>query len=389
MNAGKQGVALDLTDPTDRTTFEALLDVADIVVESARPRALRQLGFDAASARPRDASVLSITGYGREDNGYAFGDDAAIAAGLGFRARATRIPASAAMPGRPVRDSTQPPLLSPVSRTVGAVCSTSRCATWRRTPPRSRSRRRPSRSSLRPTASWFGTANTWRPSRLRAPVAPMDPRIDRWRRPPLRSSKPGRTTDVDPGRRGRRGTMRRAAGGGTDRGGRPRARTLRGRCPRGGGGALLPGLQDHHIHLQALAAAMNSGPLRLGNSGADEVGTSARRLRSRVDSRRGLLRVRRGRARSTSPRRAPRRCPDPRPAPQRGDVVPQLEGPRSARDRAPKSALTASSATNAVSLRPTLPGGCVVTRAITSRIAVFAGPSPRPGGGLRGEASPR
>ena len=86
MNAGKQGAALDLTDPTDRTTFEALLDVADIVVESARPRALRQLGFDAASwVADRAGRVwLSITGYGRAHEWIAFGDDAAIAAGLGF-----------------------------------------------------------------------------------------------------------------------------------------------------------------------------------------------------------------------------------------------------------------------------------------------------------------
>jgi len=86
MNAGKQGAALDLTDPTDRTTFDALLDAADVVVESARPRALRQLGFDAESwVTDRAGRVwLSITGYGRAHEWIAFGDDAAIAAGLGW-----------------------------------------------------------------------------------------------------------------------------------------------------------------------------------------------------------------------------------------------------------------------------------------------------------------
>jgi crotonobetainyl-CoA:carnitine CoA-transferase CaiB-like acyl-CoA transferase len=63
------------------------LGQADIVVESARPRALEQLGFDAATwveARPGRVWA-SITGYGRsgpERNWIAFGDDAAVAAGL-------------------------------------------------------------------------------------------------------------------------------------------------------------------------------------------------------------------------------------------------------------------------------------------------------------------
>ena len=63
-----------------------LLDSADIVLESARPRALAQLGFDASAwvdARP-GRLWASITGYGREHEWIAFGDDAAIAAGLAF-----------------------------------------------------------------------------------------------------------------------------------------------------------------------------------------------------------------------------------------------------------------------------------------------------------------
>ncbi len=86
MNAGKRGAALDLTAASDRSTFEALLESADVVVESARPRALRQLGFDAESWVGAEAGRLwlSITGYGRAHEWIAFGDDAAIAAGLGF-----------------------------------------------------------------------------------------------------------------------------------------------------------------------------------------------------------------------------------------------------------------------------------------------------------------
>ncbi|MCR9094947.1 MAG: CoA transferase [bacterium] len=86
MNAGKHGAALDLHDASDRTTFEALLNEADLVVESARPRALRQLGFDAETwvAEVPGRIWLSITGYGRAHEWIAFGDDAAIAAGLGW-----------------------------------------------------------------------------------------------------------------------------------------------------------------------------------------------------------------------------------------------------------------------------------------------------------------
>ncbi|MET7736646.1 CoA transferase [Streptomyces sp. NPDC005402] len=61
----------------------ALAD-ADVVVEASRPRALRRLGAHAEeflTARPGRVWV-SITGYGRDDDRIAFGDDAAIAGGL-------------------------------------------------------------------------------------------------------------------------------------------------------------------------------------------------------------------------------------------------------------------------------------------------------------------
>ncbi len=86
MNADKSSAALDLRDATDRARFEALLDHADVVVESARPRALAQLGYDATGwARARAGRLwVSITGYGRDHEWIAFGDDAAIAAGLAW-----------------------------------------------------------------------------------------------------------------------------------------------------------------------------------------------------------------------------------------------------------------------------------------------------------------
>lgn len=57
---------------------------ADLVIEASRPRALRRLGIHAEeflAARPGRVWV-SITGYGRDDDRIAFGDDAAVAGGL-------------------------------------------------------------------------------------------------------------------------------------------------------------------------------------------------------------------------------------------------------------------------------------------------------------------
>ncbi|MEZ4331166.1 MAG: CoA transferase [Myxococcota bacterium] len=86
LNAGKRSAALDLAASRDREVFAALLAEADVVLESARPRALAQLGFDArgwVAARP-GRIWASITGYGREHEWIAFGDDAAVAAGLAY-----------------------------------------------------------------------------------------------------------------------------------------------------------------------------------------------------------------------------------------------------------------------------------------------------------------
>jgi hypothetical protein len=87
LNAGKASVALDFGKASGRATLRALVERADIVVESARPRALEQLGIIASElvARRPGLSWISITGYGRSEpnaNWVAFGDDAAVAAGL-------------------------------------------------------------------------------------------------------------------------------------------------------------------------------------------------------------------------------------------------------------------------------------------------------------------
>ncbi|MET7571060.1 CoA transferase [Streptomyces sp. NPDC005492] len=64
--------------------LDEIVAEADVVIEASRPRALRRLGLRAEeflAARPGRVWV-SITGYGRESDRIAFGDDAAVAGGL-------------------------------------------------------------------------------------------------------------------------------------------------------------------------------------------------------------------------------------------------------------------------------------------------------------------
>jgi len=87
LNAGKESVALDFRSAADLARLRRLLARADIVVESARPRALLQLGIDARKlvTESPGRTWLAITGYGRSGRGanwVAFGDDAGAAAGL-------------------------------------------------------------------------------------------------------------------------------------------------------------------------------------------------------------------------------------------------------------------------------------------------------------------
>ncbi len=87
LNQGKRCVAMDFASERGRTLLRQLLEQADIVIESSRPRALRQLGIDAeAWVRGQVGRTwISITGYGRGEpveNWTAFGDDAGVAAGL-------------------------------------------------------------------------------------------------------------------------------------------------------------------------------------------------------------------------------------------------------------------------------------------------------------------
>jgi crotonobetainyl-CoA:carnitine CoA-transferase CaiB-like acyl-CoA transferase len=87
LHGGHASVGLDLTTSGGRAALAQLVAAADVVIESSRPRALAQLGIDAEAtvgARP-GVTWVSITGHGREGTAgrrVAFGDDAAVAAGL-------------------------------------------------------------------------------------------------------------------------------------------------------------------------------------------------------------------------------------------------------------------------------------------------------------------
>jgi crotonobetainyl-CoA:carnitine CoA-transferase CaiB-like acyl-CoA transferase len=87
LNGGKQSVVIDPSTAEGRIVLARLLDAADIVVESARPRVMAQWGFDVerlVAARDHLAWV-SFTAYGRTgpwQQRVGFGDDAAAAAGF-------------------------------------------------------------------------------------------------------------------------------------------------------------------------------------------------------------------------------------------------------------------------------------------------------------------
>ena len=82
---GHQSVALRFSSPRGRGALRALIESADVVIEGSRPRALAQLGIDAATQVERGAVWVSITAHGRTAPGadrVGFGDDVAIAAGV-------------------------------------------------------------------------------------------------------------------------------------------------------------------------------------------------------------------------------------------------------------------------------------------------------------------
>jgi hypothetical protein len=87
LNQGKASVVLDFSDANDRQRLLSVIAASDIVIEAARPRALAQLGIDAAQiVRTTPGLVwLTITGHGavgEAANWVGFGDDCAVSGGL-------------------------------------------------------------------------------------------------------------------------------------------------------------------------------------------------------------------------------------------------------------------------------------------------------------------
>ena len=92
MNGLKLSVALDLATPDGRCDLRRLINAADVVIESARPRGLEQMGIMASEVLGRPAGTragskvwASITSHGRgpgRAERVGFGDVAAVAGGL-------------------------------------------------------------------------------------------------------------------------------------------------------------------------------------------------------------------------------------------------------------------------------------------------------------------
>jgi alpha-methylacyl-CoA racemase len=99
--AGVESVALDLKEKSGRTVLEALLDRADVLVESFRPGTLERFGFPPERLRERwpRLVVCSISGWGM-DGPYA----ARAGHDLTYQAIAGALASTAAMPAVPVAD---------------------------------------------------------------------------------------------------------------------------------------------------------------------------------------------------------------------------------------------------------------------------------------------
>lgn len=67
VNRNKESLALDLKSPEDRRAFEALLDVADVLVENFTPGVLARLGYGWEPLQQRNPRLIlaSISGFGQ------------------------------------------------------------------------------------------------------------------------------------------------------------------------------------------------------------------------------------------------------------------------------------------------------------------------------------
>jgi hypothetical protein len=87
LHAGHESVALDFANPADRSALLRLLHRADVILDSARPRAIEQLGIDVNEviSASEGRCWIGVSAYGRTGvarNRIGFGDDVAAGAGL-------------------------------------------------------------------------------------------------------------------------------------------------------------------------------------------------------------------------------------------------------------------------------------------------------------------
>ncbi|MGN6357826.1 MAG: CoA transferase [Novosphingobium sp.] len=87
INQGKASVVVDFHSDAEKAALTDLIRRADFVIESSRPRALRQLGIDADAlvAQVPGLVWLSVTGHGASGepaNWTGIGNDCAVAGGL-------------------------------------------------------------------------------------------------------------------------------------------------------------------------------------------------------------------------------------------------------------------------------------------------------------------
>jgi hypothetical protein len=84
LNGGKLSAALDFSSPDGRRALASLVERADVVVTSARARAVEALGLDpeATLAGAGDKVWVAITAHGWRSSRVGFGDDVAATAGL-------------------------------------------------------------------------------------------------------------------------------------------------------------------------------------------------------------------------------------------------------------------------------------------------------------------
>ena len=107
VNRGKRSCTLDLKDAHQRDTFLAMVEKADVIVESFRPGVMAKLGLDYATLAARNPGIVvcSISGYGQTGPyTHRAGHDLDYIALAGVLAMTGPAQASPQMPGVQIAD---------------------------------------------------------------------------------------------------------------------------------------------------------------------------------------------------------------------------------------------------------------------------------------------